>query len=105
MNKDPKWLPKEKTAGEKIVEQIDDALKAFRKLKQEKQEDLFVELGCAIREIRKKQVEAIAREILDVMHIEIYGYSQLHNYQTRKYKRQLENASENVLDAEYLEEK
>lgn len=105
MNQNPKYLPKEKTAGEMIVQQIDDALKAFRKLPEEKREELFVELGYAVRKIRKKQVEAVAREILDIMHIELFGYSIPHEYQTAKYKRERLRSFDNVLDAEYLEEK
>ena len=79
-----------KNNGDKLVDQIDAALVAFRKMNRKKQGDLYVEVQCALNFVRKKQVEAIVNEILDVMHVELYGYSKLHNYQTIKYKRELE---------------
>jgi hypothetical protein len=104
---------KQPNQAELLVSQIDAAILAFRKLPRQKQGDMYVDLQCAERITRRKGTKVILLEILDVMHVELYGYSNRHDYQTTKFKKENpdfrkaknivnENQQFDVLDAEYI---
>jgi hypothetical protein len=93
----PNWKPNE---ADLFVQDIKGRLEAFRKMPKKKREEFYTRLRTAERNVRSPQVRAAILYWLDIFHVELFGYSERDDYQTKKYKNQQEKA--NVLDAEYL---